>query len=209
MKQFKSIALILVGVVICCAAAIGGFFAITDIAKAMDGQGILITIVLAVLLLFLAVIAIVSIIFGIGLVNIAVNVFLGSDENDAKNNQVISKDMNLDKMNFMDKSEFLSIIAAAKTDDGQPLFDDQTKENIQKVLDTKTDFSAQLIYQKQKEKELFLEAKSQLDEFIKDVGADIKYDDETIWKIAAAFAKCKNPYISDYDVWECCIRMML
>lgn len=155
MKQFKSIALILVGVVICCAAAIGGFFAITDIAKAMDGQGLLITIVLAVLLLFLAVIAIVSIIFGIGLINIAVNVLLGSDESDAKNNQAISRDMDLGKIDFINKSEFLSIIAAAKTDDGQPLFDDQTKENIQKVLDTQTNFSAQQIHQEQKEKELF------------------------------------------------------
>ena len=155
MKQFKSIALILVGVVICCAAAIGGFFAITDIAKAMDGQGLLITIVLAVLLLFLAVIAIVSIIFGIGLINIAVNVLLGSDENDAKNNQVISRDMNLDKMNFMDKSEFLSIIAAAKTDDGQPLFDDQTKENIQKVLDTQTNFQRSKSTRNKKKKNSF------------------------------------------------------
>lgn len=209
MKQFKSIALILVGVVICCAAAIGGFFAITDIAKAMDGQGLLITIVLAVLLLFLAIIAILSIIFGIGLVNIAVNTFLGSDENDAKNNQAISRDMDLDKMDFIDKSEFLSIMAAAKTDDGQSLFDEQTQENILKILETQTDFSAQQIHQEQKERELFLEAKNQLDKFIKDVGADIEYDDEMIRKIAAAFVKCKNPYISDYDVWECCIRMML
>ena len=169
MKQFRSIAFIFVGIIICGASVVGGFFAITNITKAMSRQSLLITIVFAIALILVAAFSIALILFSTTLIYSAVNDLVDSKKENTEEIRQVGKNVNFSNMSFINKSEFAAFIKIAKTQDEQPLFDEQTQENILKILDTQTDFSAQQIHQEQKERELFLEAQNQLDEFIKDV----------------------------------------